>query len=92
MAFKWVESLIIKNLKKQIEKLKRGYQNLFDKHPPSAPLVLCFAVTGHRFEPDNLKIANVQLHNIANRINHLMTYETLDWKVVFQDQPLGLPE
>lgn len=36
-------------------------------------------------------LSSVQLQNVANRINHLMTNETLDWRVVFQDRPLGLP-
>jgi len=58
MDFKWVESLIIKNLKKQIDMQKRGSQFLLDKHPPLAPLVLRVAVSGHRLEPDNLQLEN----------------------------------
>lgn len=34
---------------------------------------------------------SVNLRYNANRINNLMTREMLDWRVVFQDRPLGLP-
>lgn len=34
---------------------------------------------------------SVKLRSHANRVNDLMTNEMLDWRVVFQDRPLGLP-
>jgi hypothetical protein len=33
----------------------------------------------------------VELRNHVDRISNLMTNEMLDWRVVFQDRPLGLP-
>jgi hypothetical protein len=34
---------------------------------------------------------SVQLRNKTDRVSNLMTNEMLDWRVVFQDRPLGLP-
>ena len=34
---------------------------------------------------------SVKLRGHAIRVNDLMTNEMLDWRVVFQDRPLGLP-
>jgi hypothetical protein len=34
---------------------------------------------------------SVKLRTHSNRVNDLMTNEMLDWRVVFQDRPLGLP-
>jgi hypothetical protein len=41
-------------------------------------------VTGH-------SLNSVQLRDSADRVSNLMTNEMLDWRVVFQDRPLGLP-
>lgn len=34
---------------------------------------------------------SIKLRNKADRVSELMTNEMLDWRVVFQDRPLGLP-
>jgi hypothetical protein len=40
-------------------------------------------------ESDSLN--SVRLRSHVKRVNDLMTNEMLDWRVVFQDKPLGLP-
>lgn len=42
-------------------------------------------------EVEDAALNSVKLRKHAKRVNDLMTNEMLDWRVVFQDRPLGLP-